>query len=224
MKRRAFVNSLLLLALPSVSLAGAFDDFFKSIKFDDEPGLRKLLLKGMDPNTINEQGFPALIYGMLQDSPSAVNVLLSSSKLDPNQADRRGETPLMVACTLDKPEWVEALLAKGAETGEDGQWTALHNAAASGSAQSIELLVKAGAKIDLLSPNETTPLMMAAREGREEASRVLLKLGANPGLINQAGYNAAGYAMKANRKELAFEIMRKEKALRTAPLKPNKTN
>jgi uncharacterized protein len=224
LKRRAILGSLLLLALPRVALSGAFEDFFVAIKFDDEYRLRMLLLKGMDPDTVNEQGFPAIIFGMLQNSPNAVRLLLSSSKLNPNQADRRGETPLMVACTLNKPEWVEALLAKGATTGVDGQWTALHNAAASGSSESIELLVKAGAKIDVLSPNDTTPLMMAAREGREAASRLLLKLGANPALVNQAGYNAAGYAMKADRKELALEIMRKEKALRTAPLKPNKTN
>ncbi len=224
MKRRVFVSSLLLLALPAVSLAGAFEDFFVAIKFDDEYRLKSLLLRGMDPNTVNEQGFPAVIFGMMQESPNAVRVLLSSRKLNPDQADRRGETPLMVACTLNKPEWVAALLEKGAKQGGDGQWTALHNAAASGSLESIELLVKSGAKIDVLSPNDTTPLMMAARDGREAAARMLLKLGANPALKNQAGYNAAGYAMKANRKELAFEIMKKERALRTAPLKPNKTN
>ena len=224
MKRRAFAGSLLLLALPGVSLAGAFEDFFLAIQFDDEYRLKSLLLKGMDPNTVNEQGFPAITFGMMQDSPKAVRVLLSSGKLNPNQADRRGETPVMVACTLNKPDWVAALLAKGATIGGDGQWTALHNAAASGSSESIELLVKAGAKIDVLSPNDTTPLMMAAREGREASARVLLKLGANPALKNQAGYNAAGYAMKANQKERAVEIMKKERALRTAPWKPNKTN
>lgn len=224
MKRRVFVSSLLLLAMPAFSQAGAFEDFFVAIKFDDEYRLKSLLLRGMDPNTVNEQGFPAIVFGMMQDSPNAVRVLLSSGKLNPNQADRRGETPLMVACTLNKPEWVAALLEKGAKQGGDGQWTALHNAAASGSLESIELLAKSGVKIDVLSPNDTTPLMMAAREGREAAARMLLKLGANPALKNQAGYNAAGYAMKANRKELAFEIMKKERALRTAPLKPNKTN
>jgi uncharacterized protein len=224
LKRRVFVSSLLLLAMPAVSLAGAFEDFFVAIKFDDEYRLKSLLLRGMDPNTVNEQGFPPIVFGMMQDSPNAVRVLLSSRKLNPDQADRRGETPLMVACTLNKPEWVAALLEKGAKQGGDGQWTALHNAAASGSLESIELLAKSGVKIDVLSPNDTTPLMMAAREGREAAARMLLKLGANPALKNQAGYNAAGYAMKANRKELAFEIMKKERALRTAPLKPNKTN
>ncbi len=166
MKRRVFVSSLLLLAMPAVSLAGAFEDFFVAIKFDDEYRLKSLLLRGMDPNTVNEQGFPAIVFGMMQDSPNAVRVLLSSRKLNPDQADRRGETPLMVACTLNKPEWVAALLEKGAKQGGDGQWTALHNAAASGSLESIELLAKSGVKIDVLSPNDTTPLMMAAREGR----------------------------------------------------------
>lgn len=224
MRRRDFAIGWLLLLLPGVSFAGAFEDFFTAIQFDDEYRLKSLLLKGMDPNTVNEQGFPAITYGMLQDSPNAVRTLLSSGKLNPNQMDRRGETPLMVACSLNKPDWVAALLDKGALAGQDGQWTALHNAAAAGAVEAIELLVKSGVSLDVLSPNDTTPLMMAAREGREVAVRALLKQGANPSLKNQAGYNAAGYAMKANRKELAFEIMKKEKALRTAPLKPNKTN
>ena len=76
--------------------------------------------------------------------------------------------------------------------------------------------------VDFALPEAT--LVMAAREGRETAARALLKLGANPALTNQAGYNAAGYAMKAQRQELAFEIMKKEKALRKAPLKPSPGN
>lgn len=209
---------------PQPGVAGTFEDFFLALEFDDEYRLRNLLLKGMDPNTVNEQGFPAIIFAMMKDSPKAVQVLISSNKLNPDLPDIRGETPLMVASFLNKPEWVSALLAKGAKQGGDGQWTALHNAAASGSVMSIEALLQAGGNINVLSPNDSTPLMMAARQGREEAARALLQLGANPGLINQAGYNAAGYAMKANRKELAYEIMKKERALRKAPLKPNKTN
>jgi len=222
LNRRQFSGAIAaFLWAPSWVHAGAFEDFFLAIRFDDENRLRALLLRGMDPNTVNEQGFPALVFAMMQDSPNAVRALLLSSKLDPDQPDQRGETPLMVACSLDKPDWVAALLAKGAKQGSNGQWTPLHNAAAAGSTRSIELLVKAGGNIDALSPNDTTPLMMAAREGREVAARTLLKLGANPALKNQAGFNAAGYALKAQRQELAFEIMKKEKALRKAPLKPS---
>ena len=225
MNRRQFAAGFAALLMTTGWVhAGAFEDFFLAIKFDDEHRLRALLLRGMDPNTVNEQGFPALVFATMQDSPNAVRALLSSNRLDPDQPDPRGETPLMVACTLNKPEWVSALLSKGAKQGGDGQWTALHNAAAAGSSQAIELLVQAGGNINVLSPNDTTPLMMAAREGREAAARTLLKLRANPSLKNQAGYNAAGYAMKAQRKELAFEIMKKEKALRKAPLKPGTVN
>lgn len=221
MNRRQFAASLAALLLsPGVLHAGAFEDFFQAIKFDDEKRLRALLLKGMDPNTVNEQGFPALVFAMIQDSPNAVRLLLSVNKLNPDQPDLRGETPLMVACTLNKPEWVFALLKKGAKQGTNGQWTPLHNAAAAGSSEAIELLVKAGGNVDVFSPNGTTPLMMAAREGRDGAARTLLKLQANPVLKNQAGYSAAGYAMKNKNKALASEIIKKEKALGKAPLKP----
>lgn len=232
MTRRFFITRFALLGLiPASALlritpaqAGSFEDFFLALEFDDEYRLRNLLLKGMDPNTVNEQGFPGIIFAMMKDSPKAVQILLSSSKLDPDYPDIRGETPLMVASSLNKPEWVSALLGKGAKQGGNGQWTALHNAAASGSVESIELLLQAGGNVNVLSPNESTPLMMAARQGKEVAVRALLRHGANPALINQSGYNAAGYAMKANRKELAYEIMKKERALRKVPLKPNKMN
>lgn len=220
MRRRLFllffVSFLGILAAPNrVSWAGSFEDFFLAIQFDDESRLEALLKKGMDPNTVNSQGFPAITFAMMQNSSKSVRVLLLSDELNTDQLDMRGETPLMVACSVNQPDWVAALLARDAKLGADGQWTALHNAAASGSIESIELLLNAGANIDVLSPNETTPLMMAARQGFESAVFKLLELGADPALINQAGYNAAGYAIQAGRNELAYQIMEKERALRT---------
>lgn len=224
MKRRTLLG-LGLLAIAqlhsSQAMASSLSDFFKAIQFDDEYRLNILLLKGMDPNTRNEQGFPAVTYAMIQNSPKSVALLLRAPGFDPNALDGRGETPLMVASALDKPQWVAALLAKGAKQGGHGEWTALHNAAASGSTASVDLLLKWGSPVDVLSPSDTTPLMMAARQGKDNTVRQLLKQGANPGLKNQAGYNAAGYAMKANRPELAMEIMKSERALRKPPLKPS---
>jgi uncharacterized protein len=216
----AFIAVAPCAVLQGRALAGTFDEFFRAVQFDDDYRLTRLLLKGMDPNSTNEKGFPALNYAMLQDSPKAVAVLLRSPAIDANRPDPRGETPLMVASSLDRPEWVAALLSKGAKQGGNGEWTALHNAAASGSSRSIELLVKAGGAVDVLSPNDTTPLMMAARQGKEVAARLLLKLGANASLKNQSGFTAAAYALKAQRLDLAEELQKNERALRKAPLKP----
>ncbi|HEX4856963.1 MAG TPA: ankyrin repeat domain-containing protein, partial [Limnobacter sp.] len=191
----AFLGLALMSTRSKMALAGAFEDFFKAIRFDDEHRLKNLLLKGMDANSTDEKGFPAITVAMLQDSPRAVAVLLRSPGLNPNQLDPRGESPLMVASALDRPEWVSALVAKGAKQGGNGQWTALHNAAASGSSRSVEILLKAGGRVDVLSPNDTTPLMMAARQGREQTARLLLKMGANPALKNQSGLDAAAYAL-----------------------------
>ncbi|HEX4842224.1 MAG TPA: ankyrin repeat domain-containing protein [Limnobacter sp.] len=221
-RRRLVASGLVLLLMGGLGAPGslhaqAFDAFFMSIKMDDEQRLRNWLLRGIDPNTISNDGFPALAYAIVNDSPDAFAVLLKHPKTNLDQPDFRGDTALMIACSRNKPEWVEALLKQGASVDRAGQWSALHYAAAAGGLTSIGLLVKAKANLNALSENGTTPLMMAARQGKEEAVRLLLKMGANPSPVNDAGFNAAGYAMRANRKELALEIMRKEKALRRAP-------
>ncbi len=194
--------------------AGAYEDFFLAIRFDDEQRLRNLLLRGVDPNSVSENGFSAIAYAVVEDSPKALQTLLLATGLDVNAPDARGDSALMTAAARDKPLMVDMLLKHGAVQRGHGQWTAMHYAAASGSTESLSLLLQAGGLIDVLAPNASTPLMMAARQGKENAARFLLAEGANPGLVNQAGFNAAGYAMKAQRKALAYEIMRREKALR----------
>ncbi|HEX4878362.1 MAG TPA: ankyrin repeat domain-containing protein [Limnobacter sp.] len=220
--RRLWIGGLLLVAICALGSPGnlqakAFDDFFFAIQMDDEQRLRNWLLRGMDPNTISNDGFPAITYALVQDSPKAFAVLLKHPKTKLNQPDSRGDTPLMIAAARNKPDQLAALLQQGANVDRAGQWSALHYAAAAGSTSCIELLVKAKANLNAQSENGTTPLMMAARQGREDATRLMLRLGADPSPVNEAGFNAAGYAMRADRKELAMEIMRKEKALRRAP-------
>ncbi len=207
---------LISLATLNTAQAGAYEEFFLAIRFDDDRRLRNLLLRGVDPNSVSENGFPAVAYAVVEDSPKALQTLLLASGVDVNAPDARAESALMTAAARNKPEMVGMLLKHGAVQRGHGQWTALHYAAASGSTQSLALLLKAGGLIDVLAPNDSTPLMMAARQGQEEAARFLLGEGANPALVNQAGFNAAGYAMKAQRKDLAFEIMRREKAVRNA--------
>lgn len=190
------------------AMAGSYEDFFKALESDNDALVRNLLLKGFDPNTLNADGMPAISAAMAMDANKSVRALLLTKTLDVNQADFRGDTPLMVASIKNNAAWVAALLGKGADLkNEDYKWTALHYAAASGSVKAIGMLFDAGARLNALSPNGTTPLMMAAREGKQEAVQWLLEKGADPTVVNQSGYNAAGYAMKGNNKPLAMEIM-----------------
>lgn len=214
MKLLRFLPLLLWLGVGCIAHAGSFEQFFKALQFDDDRATRMLLVKGFDPNTLSEEGQPAISYAMAANAEKSVRVLLMSGNLNVNQGDMRGDTPLMVACALNNSSWVSALIAKGAHLDRPSQWSPLHYAAGSGSLSAIELLVKAGANLNARSSNGTTPLMMAARENKEDAARLLLKLGADPRPVNQSDYNAAGYAMRENNKPLALDIMRAEKEIR----------
>lgn len=202
------------LALHGSAFAGSYTDFFRAISNDDDNTVRSLLLRGFDPNTLTEEGQPALSFAMFKSATKCVRVLLLSKSLNVNQADMHGDTPIMVASALDNSGWVASLISEGAVINRPGQWSALHYAAASGSLKAVKMLLEAGADINAKSGNGTTPLMMAARENKEEVARFLLAKGADPSAVNQSEYNAAGYAMRAKNKDLALEIMKREKALR----------
>lgn len=213
-------SALCVLAAPA--WAGTWDDVITYTKMDQANRLKPLLLRGVDPNTLADDGTPILMLAMQNESVEVVNLLLTVGKLDPNMADLKGETPLMLAANANRLDWVQALLKRGANLGEDGQWTALHYAASKGYLSVVEALLKGGAAIDIRSPNSTTPIMMAARSGQEDMVRLLIKRGADTSVVNDAGYNAAGYALKAQKKELAFEIMRRDRELRRQRLQTNK--
>lgn len=212
--KMALAGIFCFLALHGNVFAGSYTDFFRAISNDDDSAVRSLLLRGFDPNTLTEEGQPAISFAMFKGAVKCVRVFLLSKQLNVNQADMHGDTPIMVASSLDHSDWVGALITKGAAVNRPGQWSALHYAAASGSLKAVKILLDAGADINAKSANGTTPLMMAARENKEEVARFLLSKGADPSAVNQSEYNAAGYAMRAKNKDLALDIMKREKALR----------
>jgi ankyrin repeat protein len=63
-----------------------------------------------------------------------------------------------------------------------------------------------GATIEALSPNRSTPLMMAARYGSEASVDLLLARGANTRLRNDRDMNAADFARSAGRDALAARL------------------
>jgi ankyrin repeat protein len=205
--RSCFSALLFLLAalawLPSVSWANNNDDFFKAVKLDDERSMKALLAAGVSPNLIQkERGETGLMVAVREDSKKVFNVLLSARGVDLNTRARNGDTALMIASYKGDVPMVKALLDKEAEPNNTG-WTALHYAAAIGNDEIVQMLLDASAYIDAGSPNNTTPIMMAARAGKILTVKLLLDSGADVTLKNDVGMNAIDLAKKFDHNDIA---------------------
>lgn len=205
--RRRFVGAIAVAAipawLPGAAHAGAYDDYFRAVKINDDKTVKSLLARGFDPNTIEpERGDTGLILALREKSMDVFEVLLNGNGVDLNVQARNGDNALMIACYNGNRSAVEALLAKGAEVNKKG-WTPLHYAAAIGNNEIVRILLDKSAYIDAESPNKTTPMMMAARGGHIMTVKLLLDEGADATLKNELGMTAIDFAEKHNHKDIA---------------------
>lgn len=172
--------------------ADAYKDFFEAITRDDADTVRLLVLRGIGTNSADRKLGPALVYAASLKSWSCVRALMESPLTNPNVRNQAGETALMFAAMHGELPVARFLYSKGALINQPG-WTPLHYAAMGGKLEVAQWLLQEHAFIDALSPNETTPLMMAAREKHPSMARFLLDEGADPSLRNEAGLSAADY-------------------------------
>ena len=197
MRRRvlhALAAAGLTLCLPELAIGGVYDDWFKAIKLDGDSQVRSLLRRGMDPNTVDEErGDTGLILAAREGSAKVFEVLLQTKDVNLDARSRNGDTALMLAAYKGNLAAVRALLDKGAEPNQTG-WTALHYAATVGNNDIVGLLLDRSAYIDAESPNQTTPIMMAARGGHILTVKLLLDEGADATLKNGAGMTAIDFA------------------------------
>lgn len=206
MKRSVFLRGAaasiaLAVAGPAAARDGR-DQLFRAIISDDAATVGQLLRAGVDPNSRNDKGVPALYLALQEDALDAARVLLQSDRTDVNQLNDADESPLMMAAYKDHMELAQVLVSRGASLNKSG-WTPLHYAATKGHVQMMRYLIGKGANINALSPNDTTPLMMAARYGSAEAVRLLLAFHADPAMTNQQDMNALDFARSANREDIA---------------------
>lgn len=221
MQRRQCLSTLLTLGAASVWLgpaqAGVLEDFQTAIVRDNDRAMVNLLLRGMHPNTVDANGQPALVKALHLESWRVADALLLAPGIDVNAANRQGETPLMLACVKGRLDWVRRLIAKGAKVNQPG-WAPLHYVASADLPDSVAiarvLLQEEYAYIDALSPNGSTPLMLAAQYGSQEMVQLLLEEGADVHLRNQLGLSAIDFAQRSER---AYMVQLLQRSWRKAP-------
>ena len=182
----------------SISKAGAFDDFFKAIVFDQVPVVANLIYRGMDPNTPTEKGEPALVFAVRSGAPQTVAYLIKQPGIQVDATNTVDETALMLAANANDLALANLLIEAGASVNRPN-WTPLHYAASKGHLAMMHLLIDNDAYIDAESPNGTTPLMMAAYYASPSAVKLMLEEGADPTLKNQDGMTALDLAIAKDR-------------------------
>ena len=195
--RVAFAAALACAALSSLVVSPAqaapIDSLIKSVKFDDVDGVNKLLAKGMDPNSVDNQGMPLLVLAAREKSDKVGAALVANPKTNIEIQDKASENAMMMASLNGDLDFVNLLIAKDAEVNKKG-WAPLHYAAANGHDDIVKVLLDHSAYVDAGSPNGTTPLMMAARGGHVSTVKLLLDNGADLTVKNQIGMTALDFA------------------------------
>ena len=116
---------------------------------------------------------------------------------NPRRSNQNGEQPLQLAAWNGHLDAVKWLLDHGAVINREGKnWSALHYAVFNGHQDIANYLIAKGAEVNARSPNSSTPLMLAARENREELTRILLESGADTKSQNDWGDTALSTAMR----------------------------
>ena len=221
--RRAILRSFLVAMGAGAGLARAADAsrasaeppdaeltrFFRAVQLDDAKTVQAMIGATVNANQLNPLGGePGLVLALREDAMRVMQVFLDHPGTNLETRAVNGNTALMMAAFKRNREAVEKLLAKGAKVNQPG-WTALHYAAAAGDDEIVKRLLERGAKIDALSPPRSgayTPLMMAAREGKDGTALFLIARGAKASLKNSEGLTAEQLAERAGKTRVAQAI------------------
>jgi tetratricopeptide (TPR) repeat protein len=180
------------------------------IELGDVSTAREWLDAGLPPDFEGNVIGTGVMIGAWEGNIPMMELFVSRGA-DINKVNSNGEQALLHAAWKGKLEAVRWLVERGASLNRQGkQWAALHYAAFGGHAEVVAYLLERGADINALSTNGSTPLMMAAREGKESIAKTLLVAGARSDIVNEYGDDAMRWAMRNNNLKIAQEIAGQE--------------
>jgi ankyrin repeat protein len=214
-----YVNTALL-CISSGAFAQTADqiaDFTKAAKFDDVSEVQSLIKAGVSPNTLDPKGNPMLIVAIRDKSLKVADLLLANKAIDVNLSNKSGENPLMMASIEGELPLVETLVLKNKADVNKTGWAPLHYACTTGRLSVAEFLVANGAKVNALSPSDTTPLMMAVSSGNDQLIKFLLDNGADMRMRNHEGYSAIDVAELFSKDDIREGLMSRWQKLYKQP-------
>jgi len=129
-----------------------------------------LALAGADLEYFDDTGFSALLWAVESSEPECVRVLLENGA-DVNTQTATGATALIMAADLTSPEQdlriLRDLLSHGADVhlADSQHATALSFAAQAANVDAVELLLTAGAEVNVQDEEGSSPLLRVAEYG-----------------------------------------------------------
>jgi uncharacterized protein len=196
--------SALALGLGSLAAHGALPDpvrFGIAIERGDVKTARAWLDQGLPPDYLADRIGTGLMIASWEGNIEMMELFVSRGA-NVNRTTVNGEQALLFAAWRGHLEAARWLLARGAQLNRRGlEWSALHYAVFAGHEKVAQFLIERGADLNARSTNGSTPLMMAAREGREALAKMLLGLGADASITNDQGDDA--WAMRNRHPHIA---------------------
>lgn len=144
-----------------------------------------LLMKGADPDIVDNDGETPLIYASDLGHTSIVKKLLAA-EADADICAHDGRSALHAAATCGKHEIVSKLLDEGLDLDacDESDETPLISAAKAGKTSAAQTLLAAGADIKIRDDSDLSALDWAAKNGHADALKAILGYGAE---VNACG-------------------------------------
>uniref|UniRef100_A0A8C7JZI9 Transient receptor potential cation channel, subfamily A, member 1b n=1 Tax=Oncorhynchus kisutch TaxID=8019 RepID=A0A8C7JZI9_ONCKI len=149
---------------------------------------RALLELGAEPNVLNKALMSPLHLAVSHTHNHLVQLLLSHYKTESNLEGGLGNTPVMLACSINNTEALSILLSHGARLSSQNKLGhyAIHAAAFAGSKKAMDVILKAGEEmghsieehINFLDKSYSSPLHLAVRGGNMDIIEFCIHKGA----------------------------------------------